>query len=437
MTPAVLDELTRARERTLDLLAPFDDLALTEQHSPLMSPLVWDLAHIAHYEELWLVRELGVGDATDPRFDDVYDAFRHPRAERPSLDLLDPDDARAFGASVRRRVTHAEIPPSGEARVDALLAADFVYRMVVRHEHQHVETMLATIQLMDDASVTAGDGSGRRSARSDAVGSEVLIPAGPFVMGTDTDPWAYDNERPAHAVELPAFLIDATPTTNGQYVEFVEAGGYDDPAHWSETGWKWRQEAGLARPEFWSRRPDGWYRRRYGREEPLPVLEPVQHVCWYEADAYARWTGRRLPTEAEWEKAASWDPGAGEGVKRRVPWSPEARTVDAPDRAALWRPGHRFGPDEVGAHPDGASPYGVLDLLGGVWEWTATDFTGHPGFDSFPYREYSEVFFGDEYKVLRGGSWATHPLAVSTTFRNWDFPIRRQIFSGFRCARDA
>ncbi len=260
MTPAVLDALTAARARTLDLLAPFDDDALTAQHSPLMSPLVWDLAHIAHYEELWLVRELGVGPATEPRFDDVYDAFKHPRAERPTLDLLDPEGARAFGEAVRLRVTDAGIPPTGEPRVDALLAGDFVYRMVVRHEHQHMETMLATIQLMDDAGVAAGDGPGAASARPGAAGDEVLVPAGPFVMGTDTDPWAYDNERPAHAVELPAFLIDATPTTNAEFVAFIEAGGYDDPAHWSDAGWKWRQEAALAHPEFWSHRPDGWHR---------------------------------------------------------------------------------------------------------------------------------------------------------------------------------
>jgi len=437
MTPEVLDELTDARTRTLDLLAPLGDDALTAQHSPLMSPLVWDLAHIAHYEELWLVRELGVGAATEPRFDDVYDAFKHPRAERPSLDILDPAGARAFGAAVRERVAGAEIPPTGAARVDALLARDFVYRMVVRHEHQHVETMLATIQLMDDPTVPAGDGPGRRCARHGAVGDEVLVPAGPFVMGTSTDPWAYDNEGPAHAVELPAFLIDATPTTNARYAEFVDAGGYDDPAWWSAAGWKWRQEAALEHPQNWARRADGWRRRRYGRDEPLPALEPVQHVCWYEADAFARWAGKRLPTEAEWEKAASWDAASGDGVKRAVPWAAATAPADAHLYAALWHAGRRFGPDDVGAHPAGASPCGALDMLGGVWEWTSSEFSGHPGFASFPYREYSEVFFGDGYKVLRGGSWATHPSAVSTTFRNWDLPIRRQIFSGFRCARDA
>jgi iron(II)-dependent oxidoreductase len=310
--------------------------------------------------------------------------------------------------------------------------------MVAQHEHQHVETMLATLQLMDDFAHPAADGAASTATSTvtpDAsdLPPDVLVPAGPFVMGTDTDPWAYDNERPAHAVELPAFHIDATPVTNGRYRAFVEAGGYDDPRWWTAAGWAWRAEAGLTAPQFWAATADGWTRRRFGRVEPLPELEPVQHVGWYEADAYARWAGRRLPTEAEWEKAASWDPGTGEGTKRSRPWAPGAATDEA---AALWVDGRRFGPDEVGAHPAGATPAGVHDLLGGVWEWTASDFAPYPGFESFPYREYSEVFFGDEYKILRGGSWATHPAAVSTTFRNWDYPIRRQIFSGFRCARD-
>jgi iron(II)-dependent oxidoreductase len=314
-----------------------------------------------------------------------------------------------------------------------LLDDDFVYRLVVRHEHQHVETMLATMQLMAAATPGAGDGPGRagRLARTDAT---VLIPAGPFVMGTDSDPWAYDNERPAHAVDLDAFRIDVTPTTNGEYLRFVESGGYDDPDLWTAEGWTWRQSAGLTHPEFWQEGTDGWTRRRFGRVEPLPDREPVQHVCWYEADAYARWADKRLPTEAEWEKAASWDPRDGAGSKHRWPWGSHP---PGPPPAALAETGRRFGPDEVGAYPAGASPTGVLDLLGGVWEWTASDFSAYPGFRSFPYREYSEVFFGSEYKVLRGGSWATDPAAVSTTFRNWDFPIRRQIFSGFRCAGDA
>jgi iron(II)-dependent oxidoreductase len=249
-------------------------------------------------------------------------------------------------------------------------------------------------------------------------------------MGTSTDPWAYDNERPAHRIDLPAYYLDTTPVSNAAYLAFVEAGGYDDPRLWSVPGWQWRCRSGKRSPAFWVRDSGRWWRRRFGILEPLPDEEPVQHVCFFEADAYARYVGRRLPTEAEWEKAASWDPATG--TKRRHPWGDEA---PGPLRANLGQA--RTRPTPVGSFPAGASAYGILQLLGDVWEWTSTDFTGHPGFCTFPYREYSEVFFGTDYKVLRGGSWATDPVACRSTFRNWDYPIRRQIFAGFRTARDA
>ncbi|MDQ6724869.1 MAG: SUMF1/EgtB/PvdO family nonheme iron enzyme, partial [Actinomycetota bacterium] len=277
---------------------------------------------------------------------------------------------------------------------------------------------------------------------------EVEIPAGPFVMGTDDDAWAYDNERPAHLVDLPAFRIDTVPVTNAAYLGFIADGGYDEPRWWGDEGWAWRQTENLRHPGFWRPEGDGsWSRNRFGWQEDLPLDEPVQHVCWHEADAFARWAGKRLPTEAEWEKAASWAPAgapstsappdglsssSAAAVKRRWPWG------DAePDAARANLGGHRFRPAPAGAYPDGASAYGCRQMIGDVWEWTSSDFGPYPGFATFPYREYSEVFFGSGYKVLRGGSWATSPAAVRTTFRNWDHPIRRQIFAGFRCARDA
>ena len=433
MKPATEHALDDARARTRALVDALSAEQLTTQHSPLMSPIVWDVAHIAHFEELWLLRELAGDAPTDPRFDDIYDAFRHGRAERSGLDTLDPTEAAAFAATVRARVIAAPTRPPSSDVVAALLRDDFVYSMVVRHEHQHVETILATVQLMATGHPSAaGEGPGRASAAGFDRDAEVLIPAGPFVMGTDTDAAAYDNERPAHAVDLPAFFIDQTPTTNAEFVRFISAGGYDDARHWCPEGWAWREQADRRHPEFWADTPKGWVRTRFGRTEPVPPHEPVQHISWYEADAFARWAGKRLPTEAEWEKAASWDPGEGIGMKHQVPWADRGECP-----AALWGHTARWGPDEVGAHPEGATSTGVLDLLGGVWEWTASDFGPYPGFASFPYPEYSEVFFGSEYKVLRGGSWATSPHAISTTFRNWDYPIRRQIFSGVRCARDA
>jgi iron(II)-dependent oxidoreductase len=417
--PEIVASLEEARARTLGVLAPVPDAAQRVQVSELMSPLCWDLAHIGHFEELWLVRELTNAPPTNAAYDDVYDAFRYPRRDRPSLDILDARGARAFDAAVRERVLDVLDRIELDAD-DRLLRDGFVYGMVVQHEHQHDETLLATLQLMDEFAHPDADGAGGASTppRCDAVPHDVLIPGGRAELGTDDDAWAYDNERPRHVVELPPYRIDTTAVTNAAYAEFVDAGGYDDPAHWSEAGWGWRKEADLVAPQFWTHDGDGgWLRRRFGRTEPLPGDEPVQHVCWYEADAYARWSGARLPTEAEWEMAARGTAVAG---------------------ANLWRAGaHRFAPGPVGTTADVVSERGVRGMLGGVWEWTSSDFHAYPGFRAFPYREYSEVFFGPEYKVLRGGSWATHPTTTRTTFRNWDFPIRRQIFAGFRCARDA
>ncbi len=425
-------QLEQARDRTWSLLAPIDDDDLARQVSPLMSPLCWDLAHIGHYEELWLLRALVGASPTDPRYDDLYDAFQHPRRERAALPILDPAGARAYVDGVRTRVLDAL--PDVDFDDGPLRRDGFVYGMVIQHEHQHQETMLATVGLLDrpyaePATADMGpDAPATHSCRSDD--AEVSLAGATVVMGTDTEPWAYDNERPAHHVDVAPFHIDVTPVTTRAYRAFVDAGGYDDERLWSTAGWAWRQESGLEHPQGWRREGDGaWSERRFGRRADLPADEPVEHVCWYEAEAFARWAGKRLPTEAEWEYAASWTP---DGTKRRYPWGDEDPT---PERADLGR--LRLGPAPVGVHPLGASPHGVLGMVGQVWEWTATRFDGYPGFRSFPYREYSEVFFGDEYRVLRGGSWATHPVACRTTFRNWDYPIRRQIFCGFRCARDA
>ncbi len=421
----VATELHSARQRSLSLLEPLSDHDLRAQHSHLMSPLVWDLAHVGHYEELWLIRNLTGAPPTCAEYDDIYDAFKHPRRERPSLPILGPADARTFVADVRARaldvLDHAELD-------SALLRNAFVYGMVVQHEHQHDETMLATVQLRDTAYPVVEDPQPHGRPLGTA---EVFVDAGPFVMGTDLEPWAYDNERPAHEVDLDAFWIDTAPVTNADFAAFVADGGYDRRVWWTDGGWAWRSESALEHPQFWMRDGAGWWlRTRLGAVEVLPADEPVQHVCWYEADAYARWAGKRLPTETEWEKAASWDPASGR--KRRYPWGDEP---PRPDLANLGQ--RRLGPDPVGSHPLGVSPYGCHQMVGDVWEWTSSDFEAYPGFASFPYREYSEVFFGSDFKVLRGGSWATHPLAMRTTFRNWDYPIRRQIFAGFRCARDA
>ena len=421
--------LDRARQRTKTLTEAVDDSELTTQHSPIMSPLVWDLAHIGNQEELWLVRDVGgrepvIGD----QIDQLYDAFKHPRSNRPQLPLLSPPESRQYVDDVRSKVLDVLDCTPLEGR--RLLEQGFAFGMITQHEQQHDETMLATHQLRSGAAALSAPTPPPPAVDVAKLASEVLIPAGPFTMGTSTEPWALDNERPAHNVDVGPFWLDTFPVTNAQYLEFIDAGGYADPRLWSARGWEHRQEADLAAPQFWQRDGNGWIRRRFGMLEQIPGSEPVQHVTWFEADAYARWAGKRLPTEAEWEKAARHDPA--QGRSRRYPWGDDDPT---PERANL---GQQFlQPSPVGSYPAGASAYGVHQLIGDVWEWTCSDFTGYPGFAAWPYREYSEVFFGMDLKVLRGGAWSVDPVVCRGTFRNWDLPIRRQIFAGFRCARDA
>ena len=230
-------------------------------------------------------------------------------------------------------------------------------------------------------------------------------------------------------MRVPAFWIDRAPVSNADYLAFVEAGGYTVRDYWSSEGWDWVAETGAAAPKHWARGGDGWHTRSMNRTMPLPLDHPVIHICYHEAAAYARFAGKRLPTEVEWEIAASWDPAAGES--RIFPWGAELATSELANIDQL-----SFGTSPIGAYAANISPLGCLEMIGNVWEWTSSDFGGYPAYESFPYPEYSEVFFGTDYKVLRGGSWATRPGAIRNTFRNWDYPIRRQIFAGVRCARD-
>ncbi|MYX35665.1 MULTISPECIES: ergothioneine biosynthesis protein EgtB [unclassified Streptomyces] len=423
-----LDALTTARERTRALTTCVDDRELTAQHSPLMSPLVWDLAHIGNQEEQWLLRNVGGREALRPDIDPIYDAFEHPRSERPTLPLLPPAEAHAYAAEVRGRVL--DILERAPLHGTPLTDAAFAFGMIAQHEQQHDETMLITHQLRRGPVALTAPPPPPAPADTALLPAEVLVPGGPFTMGTSAEPWSLDNERPSHVREVAPFFIDTVPVSNGAYLAFIEDGGYEDERWWTPAGWAHVREHGLAAPLFWHREGGAWLRRRFGVTEPVPREEPVLHVCWYEADAYARWAGRRLPTETEWEKAARHDPATGRS--RRYPWGD---ADPGPEHANLGQ--RHLQPAPVGSYPAGASPLGVRQLVGDVWEWTASDFTPYPGFAPFPYKEYSEVFFGPDHKVLRGGSFAVDKVACRGTFRNWDYPVRRQIFSGFRTARDA
>jgi gamma-glutamyl hercynylcysteine S-oxide synthase len=356
------------------------DPELDRQHHPLMSPLVWDLGHIAAFEDLWVCRETGL-KLLRPELVEVYDATETPRPQRGELAYPRRAEAIGYMETVRDRTL---------ANLDGV--SPFIAEMLVQHEHQHNETMLQTLQLAEPG-VLAPE---RPRPAGPAASGTIAIGAGPAEIGFGGEGFAYDNERPRRRVQLDAFRIDRAPVTNAQYLEFVEDGGYRRPELWTEAGWRFRADEGWERPLYWT--ADG-EERRFDSVEPLARQLPVMHVSWFEADAYARWRGARLPTEAEWERAAA---------------------TFEPERGAL---------DQLDFGPGPAGPF-----VGDCWEWTASEFGGYPGFEAYPYAEYSSIFFGEGYRVLRGGSWATRPRVARPTFRNWDLPQRRQIFAGFRCA---
>ncbi|HEX5990883.1 MAG TPA: SUMF1/EgtB/PvdO family nonheme iron enzyme [Solirubrobacterales bacterium] len=367
---AIAEALAEARERTLALVEPLDDEQLNTVYTPILSPLAWDLGHIANFEELWLVQTIGGGEPLHGDLGRFYDAIENPRKTRGELPILRDADLRAYMADVRERTLDVlEDVEIGAEVEDPLLREGFVYEMLLAHELQHNETMLQLLQLVEGYELPAEIEAERTSSRlpgasASGQGEMVAVEAGGYEIGAPGHGFAYDNERPRHAVVLAAFEIDRTPVANRAYISFMEETGAEPPLYWEREG-------------------SGWVDTSRGRREPVGPDAPVIHVSWHQADAFARWADKRLPTEHEWEAARERIDGIGHG-----------------------------------------------------WEWTSSNFLPYPGFAAFPYPEYSEVFFGDEHKVLRGSAWATHPRVARPSFRNWDLPQRSQIFAGLRCARD-
>ena len=416
--------LERARDATHQLLAPLTDEMLVAETPPGTPRLVADLAQIAYFEELWLLRSLAGRPSLADEHQRVYKLLEPGRrtvGRRPELRVA---DVRAYVEDVRERVLDLVEHMDLEGP-NPLLRDGFVFGLVIQHELQTQEAMTETLQLMTDVEYPLPDPEFPDRAPGGRV--EVYVPGGWFVLGAVAEPWAYDNELEPHEVELPAFHIDRAPVTNAAFAEFVLDRGYETRTLWTDPGWEWRERDEVRAPAFWQQ-GETWERVRLGHHEPVPSSEPVQHVSWHEASAFARWAGKRLPTEAEWERAASWHPRQG---KQRYPWGREWTGYEA----SLDR--RRLSPAAAGSYAGGTSPVGCVQMVGDVWEWTASSFEPYPDFESFPYPEYSEAFFGDVYRVLRGGSWATNGLVARTSFRRPELPETRHAFAGFRCARDA
>jgi len=307
---------------------------------------------------------------------------------------------------------------------------------VLEHEYQHQETLAYLMQLIaPEKKLRPADITHNQSqvfaapTPSNVARDMVHIPAGLFEMGANEQAFAYDNELPARIVELPAFKIDRQMTTNEEYARFIEAGGYSQRELWNDEGWAWRESENITAPLYWSNN-ESWRVREMFAENDLQLTHPVTGISWYEADAYARFAGKRLPTEAEWEKAASWD--ATRNHRRRFAWGDTQ-----PDATRCNFGSHFWNTTPTGSFPQGASAYGCLDMTGNAWEWTSNPFAGYPGFKAFPYPEYSEAWFDGDHRVLKGGSWATRAPLLRTSFRNFFRRNFRISFAGLRCANDA
>jgi gamma-glutamyl hercynylcysteine S-oxide synthase len=406
----ILRDFQRCRAKTLALFEGMDDVTFRCLAHPDFSPIGWHLGHIAFTESLWIIERSAKQPGLFPEYRKLFAADGLPKHERVELPSL--EEIRDYLNIVRKKV------------VDYLEIADLeteerLWRFLLQHESQHCETASIVQQLINTQKLnTQALNINRQHSTVNTQPSTrmIEIPAGEFQIGNNSIN-ALDNERPKHRVYLDTYYIDICPVTCGQYRDFIQVGGYTKAEYWSESGWQWLQIAKVKQPLYW-------------QDDSAWDNHPVCGVSWYEAEAYARFMGKRLPTEAEWEKAASWD--SQKKLSRIYPWGDE-EPIDK-----YCNHNHDIsGTTPVNAYPEGKSAYGLFDTLGNVWEWTESWFDGYKGFLYYPYPGYSQVYFDKQHRVLKGGSWATRPWALRCSFRNWYYPEVRQIFAGFRCVTSA
>jgi iron(II)-dependent oxidoreductase len=407
-----------ARARTLALVADLSDEQLIGPRLATVNPLLWEIGHLAWFQEKWVLREGGRLAPVRDDADTLYDSTAIPHDTRWGL----PMPPRAETLDYVQRVQDLV-----QERIERGLDEQSAYfvQLSVFHEDMHDEAFTITRQTLGYPAPVVAEH--RPTRGTEPLPGDVHIEGGTFQLGaTPAEPFVFDNEKWAHPVEVRPFGIARAPVTQAEFAAFVDDGAYSRENVWSDGGWAWRQSRMAEHPVYWRRTSDGWQRRAFDRWVALEPRWPMLHVNWYEADAWCRWAGRRLPSEVEWELAgSSYD-------KRRFPWGDEQPD---PDRANL--DAQRLECLDVAALPDGDSWCGCRQMIGNVWEWTADDFQPYPGFVPDPYKEYSQPWFGD-HKVLRGGSWATPGRLLRNTWRNFYQPHRADMWAGFRtCAREA
>jgi len=423
LAPAKRDWLRPIRSQTLQLfdLLTSEDVARTEP-MPGFRPLLWHLAHIGVYQNYWVLQRCAGQASINPKYDIHFDPIKTPREEAkvlPSRAEIEAYDARTLDL-----VEQFLDSPDRESHTTFGLHPDYALDLVIEHELQHQETIAFVLQALPLAAKRRHEAPpiGRRAA----VAGEIALPQLEVAIGGDERGFVYDNELPRHVVRVQPFCIDRDLTTNAEYAEFIERGGYHDRSLWSDDGWAWLTTAGVSAPLYWTGPP--WRERTFFDEGALREDAPVTGVSWFEAEAYAKFRGKRLPTEVEWEAGAAWNPASAS--MRRFPWGDEA-AMPAAGLRRIW------GTLPVGSAPGQTSALGVHDVTGNLWQWTSSEFCGYPGFSPYPYPEYSQVWFDGDHRVSRGGSWFTDRNLARVSFRNFYRRHFRPAFLGIRCARDA
>ncbi len=420
-----MEMLQNCRARTLELVADLDAGQHIGPMLDIVNPPLWELGHLAWFHEFFVLRRLDGGALRFQEADALYDSSTVPHDARWQLPLPTLERTRRYLADVLDAMTaRLREPIVGSAECALYLLGLF-------HEDMHGEALTYTRQTLGYPAPILSGAAPPIGAEAGPLPGDVEISGGRFWLGSPQDaPFVFDNEKWAHPVDVSPFRIARAPVTNAEFLPFVEDGGYRARRFWGDAGWQWREAERAEHPVYWVPQGGGRFAvRRFDRLAPLAPHQPVMHVNWHEATAWCHWAGRRLPTEAEWEVAAAGAPnrdGSLADGKQRYPWG------DAPPEPAHANlDGAALGPEYVAAHPDGDSAWGCRQMIGNVWEWTASRFEPYPGFSPDAYEDYSAPWFGARM-VLRGGSWATRARMITNTYRNFFTPERRDVFAGFR-----
>jgi gamma-glutamyl hercynylcysteine S-oxide synthase len=418
-----LERAWERSDRIFDLLA---ESAMLAQPIPLRQPFLFYLGHLPAFA--W--NSLGRRALGEPALNDSFERLFERGIDPVDVDAYVPvnswparQEVEAYRDQVRAALCCVLEDPAFPR------SAEQTVRMLLEHELMHQETLLYMLHQLPRDQKRRPAGHPPLPTGGGAGQGRVRVPRGKAILGTarGSIPFGWDNEFPACQVEVSKFEIDTAPVRQSEFLRFVEAGGYEQSCLWEPEGWAWRTRRAIRHPLSWQRTLNGWLCRTLFEEVPLEdVADWPVYVSWAEAAAYARWKAARLPTEAEFHRAAY-----GSDAPSLRPW-PWGAAPPAPERGSF--DFNTWSPTPVGSHPAGASEWGVLELVGNGWEWTGSTFAPFEGFERMAtYPGYSADFFDGQHFVLLGASWATDAQLIRRSFRNWFQPNYPYVFAKFRC----